>query len=264
MIMGDDIMSRAEKIYVFLNKLLSFGIFLISIFVFVICVYMGYNWYMDGKKTENATKEILDNVAIDDDSSDGLNIDFTDLMLQNSNTVGWVKVENTNINYPVVQASDNDYYLTHSFDNTYNEAGWVFLDYRNDFNNLSKNNIIYAHSRLDQSMFGTLKHTLKSEWYSNSDNHIIKTSSTKYNYTWEVFSTYIVDDEVYYLTTGFDSNEEYITFLENLKNRSVNLYNVELSTSDKILTLSTCYGDTQKMVLHAKLIKTSLNTNGIK
>ncbi len=248
------------RIGLFIDKLMSFLIFVVCTIIFAICLCLGYNWYMDNKKTDVLTTDIRSSVIISD-SSDGLNTDFSTLIAQNSDTVGWIRVENTKIDYPIVKTSDNDFYLTHSFDQSYNDAGWVFMDFRNDFESLSKNTIIYAHSRLDKSMFGSLKTTLSDEWYNNSDNHFIKTSSMRYNYTWEVFSTYIIDDEVYYLTTGFDSDEEYINFLGKIKSRSNHNYNVELTSDDVILTLSTCYGDTQKMVVHAKLIKTSINTS---
>ena len=105
-----------------------------------------------------------------------LNVDFTELKNINSNTKGWIQVNGTNINYPFVQANDNNYYLTHSYDNSYNSAGWVFMDYRNNVENLSKNTILYAHGRLDTTMFGSLRNITKSKWFNDSNNYIVKTS----------------------------------------------------------------------------------------
>lgn len=85
-----------------------------------------------------------------------INVDFNGLKRTNPDVVGWLKVNGTNINYPFIQSSDNDYYLTHSFNKSYNRGGWVFLDYRNNGTN-NKNTIIYAHGRSDKTMFGTLK-----------------------------------------------------------------------------------------------------------
>ena len=70
-------------------------------------------------------------------------------------------MDETNINYPVVQTNDNEYYLGRAFDKSKNDAGWVFMDYRNDVNNLSDNTIIYGHGRLDKTVFGSLKNALK-------------------------------------------------------------------------------------------------------
>ena len=77
-------------------------------------------------------------------------------------------MNSSNINYPVVQTNNNDFYLNHSYNKSYNEAGWVFMDYRNN-NIMNKNTIIYAHSRVDGSMFHTLRNTLDEKWFNNRD-----------------------------------------------------------------------------------------------
>ena len=108
--------------------------------------------------------------------NESLEVDFNELLKKNPDTVGWIEVKGTNINYPIVQTTDNSYYLTHAFDKTKNEAGWVFMDYRNDAVNFNQNTILYAHSRLTGSMFGSLKNILESSWYTNKNNHIIRLS----------------------------------------------------------------------------------------
>lgn len=183
-----------------------------------------------------------------------ISVDFTNLKEKNSDTVGWIQVPGTNINYPVVQTIDNNYYLTHSFDRTYNDAGWVFVDYRNNLYD-DRNLIIYGHARLNLTMFGTLKNVVKSSWYTNNYNHLIKLSTPNLNTSWQVFSTYVVDEEDYYIKTFFNTDDEYLDFLKTLKGRSVYNYNTSVSVSDRILTLSTCYTNNRRVVLHAKLIK---------
>ena len=106
-----------------------------------------------------------------------INVNFDELIKKNSDTIAWINVNNTNINYPVVQTNDNEYYLTHSYDKSSNEAGWVFLDFRNHSDFSDRNNIIYAHSRLDKTMFGSLSRVLKSDWYTDKSNHIIRIST---------------------------------------------------------------------------------------
>ena len=80
---------------------------------------------------------------------DLVNVNFDELKKKNSDTVGWIKVDNTNINYPVVKCSNNDFYLNHGFDEKWNDAGWIFMDYRNNPVNFDKNTVIYGHSRID-------------------------------------------------------------------------------------------------------------------
>ncbi len=186
---------------------------------------------------------------------DLINVDFTELKKINSDTVGWIQVNGTNINYPFVQTKNNDYYLTRSFDKSYNKAGWVFLDYRNNKDLSNKNNIIYAHSRLNNTMFGTLKKTLESKWQNNTNNHIVKISTETENSLWKVFSIYHIEETSDYIKTDFNNNEEFLNLTTKLINRSVYNFNTEINENDKILTLSTCYGKTERMVLHAKLIK---------
>ena len=113
-----------------------------------------------------------------------LDVDFTELEKINKDVKGWIQVNGTNINYPFVQTSNNDYYLTHSFNRDYNSAGWIFMDYRNNINNLDKNTILYGHSRLDKTMFGSQKNLLKSDWYKDKNNHIIKLSTNNTNTLW--------------------------------------------------------------------------------
>ena len=183
-----------------------------------------------------------------------LNVNFDELTKKNSDTAGWVQVNGGNINYPYVHTTDNEYYLNHSFDKSYNGAGWVFLDYRNDPNNYGRNNIIYAHSRLDNTMFGSLREVITPAWYNNTNNHIVKTSTKTSNAIWQVFSVYTIKPESYYIKTKF-SDDDFLTFINTISSRSVHDFGVEVTIDDKILTLSTCYFDNKRVVLHAKLIR---------
>ena len=257
-----------------------FLIFFLSIFL--LSASKVFNWFNDNNKVDNITEDILENVKVkekkDNENTENINppedkwndywdyikmnlleIDFNQLLKRNSDTVGWIEVKGTNINYPIVQTTDNNYYLTHAFDKTENEAGWVFMDYRNDSVNFNQNTIIYAHSRLTGSMFGSLKNILNSSWYTNKDNHIIRLSTPTENTMWQVFSVYTIPKESYYITPNFNSNEAYQEFLNTMKSRSEVEFSAEVNTNDKILTLSTCkdnFGN--RVVMHAKLIKKEL------
>ena len=184
-----------------------------------------------------------------------IDVDIDKLINQNKDTVGWINVNNTNINYPFVQTKDNKYYLKHAFDRSWNEAGWVFLDYRNNKDFSSRNNIIYGHSRLDKTMFGSLRNVLNNDWYNNKSNHVIRLSTQSENTMWQVFSVYKILEESYYITTDFSDDTEYSKFLKTIKNRSVHDFGVGVSSDDKILTLSTCSSNNKRIVVHAKLIK---------
>lgn len=184
-----------------------------------------------------------------------INVDFTKLKEKNSDTVGWIQVSGTNINYPFVQTNNNTYYLKKDFNKKYNSAGWVFMDYRNNLENLNQNTIIYAHGRIDGTMFGSLKNITQSNWYNDKNNHIVKLSTEYQNTMWQVFSIYRIPETNDYLDINFNDNKEYNEFLKMLQDRSEYKFDVNLNEEDKILTLSTCYKENDRVVLHAKLIK---------
>ena len=190
-----------------------------------------------------------------------IDVDISKLKKINSETVGWLQVNGTNINYPFVQAKNNEYYLKNDFNKKYNSAGWVFMDYRNNISNLDKNTIIYAHGRLDKTMFGSLKNILTSGWLKNINNYVIKLSTDKENTLWQVFSVYHIPTTSDYLEINFNNNNDFLDFAKMLLNRSAYNFNTSVSKNDNILTLSTCYNDKERVVLHAKLIKSSEKAN---
>lgn len=247
-------------------------------------IYSGFNivrWAFDAKNTKEQIEEIQEVIKVEEviDSENVevvnppeeeisevnpywdfikmnlINVDFKDLKEKNSDTVGWLQVGGTNINYPFVQTTDNTYYLKKNFNKKYSSAGWVFMDYRNNLQNLDQNTIIYAHGRIDGTMFGSLKNVMENSWQTNTNNHIVKVSTEYQNTLWQVFSVYIIPKTSDYLETNFNDNEKYIEFLNMLKERSKYNFDVTLNESDKILTLSTCYKQNDRVVLHAKLIK---------
>lgn len=252
--------------------------FLLFLSIFLIAGSKLLFWHQDNKKTEELTKEIEEEVKVVEKDTQGelvnppeeeeesdywyymgipfLEVDFTELLQKNADTVAFLHVENTNINYPVVQAPDNTYYLTHAFDKSNNSAGWVFLDYRNDMTNLSDNTIIYGHGRLDSTVFGSLKKVLTQSWQQNKDNYAIKISTPTENMIFQIFSIYTIEEESYYITSKFYSEEQKQTWLDTIKQRNTAPIDTSVNTSDKILTLSTCENnDGGRIVVHAKLIR---------
>lgn len=257
----------------------------LALFVLICLVGLGTSlfniikWKIEAKTTNNQIEtaqkvvkpvEIIDNdkieiieqekVPLDDPyweyvQMNLIDVDFNDLKNINPSTIGWIQVNGTNINYPFVQTNDNKYYLNHSFNKSKNSAGWVFMDYRNNISVLDKNTIIYAHGRLDNTMFGSLKNILTSGWLNNKNNYIVKLSTEYENNLWQVFSVYKIKTTNDYLQISFISNESFLEFTNKLIKRSNFNFNTKVNENDKILTLSTCYNEKEKVVLHAKLIK---------
>lgn len=185
-----------------------------------------------------------------------MSVDFSKLLSINSDTKGWIYLNDTNVNYPFVQGEDNSYYLNHSFDKSYNVAGWLFADYRSNFDKFEKNTVIYGHGRTDQVMFGSLEKTLEESWYTNEENQIIKLSTPNKNSLWQIISIYTIPSESYYLTHTFENKKSYQKFIDTMLSRSKYDFGVDVTTKDKLLTLSTCLDNNgNRIVVQAKLIK---------
>lgn len=190
-----------------------------------------------------------------------IDVNLNELKQINSDTIGWIQMPGTNINYPYVQTTDNDYYLHHSFYHYNNDSGWLYLDYRNDPYRNNRNMIIYGHGRLNGTMFGSLRNAITDNYFYNDNNGIIKLSNEHENTLWQVFSSYTIPTTNDYIQTDFASDDEFYNFIEMLKSRSKYNYNVTLSSQDQILTLSSCYNESDKIVVHAKLIKREIKSN---
>ena len=180
---------------------------------------------------------------------------FKSLKEENPDTVGWLKVNNTDIDTPIVKAIDNEFYLSHDFNKKYNEVGWAFADFRNSFPNLSKNTIIYGHTYRNSSLaFSTLKYVLEDDWLSNSDNYIITFTTENKELKFKIFSIYTTKKTNNYLNTYMD-RETFEAFIKDAKEKSVKDFEEEVDFNDNILTLSTCYNTSSyRLVVHAKLI----------
>ena len=239
-----------------MKKLIITILIILCLFGTIYSTYHIFIWQKSVNENKKIKEDINKKVNIfKHDDYDEYLIDFAYLKEQNSDTIAYLKVNNTNIDYIVVKGQDNDYYLTHNFIKGYSISGWIFMDFRNNFDDNDKNIIIYGHSTVDGSMFGSLKNVLDKSWQADINNHLITLINENETVYYEVFSTYTIIPEDYYIRTDFTNDEEYLSFLKEIKARSNYDYNVDLNENDSILTLSTCANNGHKrVVLHAKKI----------
>ncbi len=259
------------------KKIIPTIIITLSIVTYLICIFILSRWYVQNERNKKfgesliqSTEEIekeeskfieeYKNLNIETNIETNavveyLNIDLSQYINQNTDTVAWLQVNGTNINYPVVQHDNNEYYLDHDFYKRKTNIGWVFADYRNNFNELDNNTILYAHNLINRTMFGQLPYLTGNNWLSNPNNFYIKLSTRKENTIWQIFSVYKIEPTIDYLQVRFYSAENYQKFLNTIKNRSSHNFNVDVTYKDKIITLSTCDDTgTKRVVVHGKLI----------
>ena len=181
---------------------------------------------------------------------------LSSLAQKNPDLYGWITVEGTNINYPLVQGDDNDYYLNHAYTGDYLPIGSIFVDYRNN-TSITKNynTVIYGHNITSGAMFHDVE-KFKDEKNFNSLYIVIYTMDGIFYY--EPFSIYDTRYDYQYFRTGFTSADDFIEFANEVSGNSKIEKEVEFTGNDRILTLSTCTNGalTARYALHAKLIKT--------
>ena len=163
----------------------------------------------------------------------------------NSDTVGWIKVPNTNINYPVVQFSNNDYYLNHDFEKKYNYRGAIFMDYRNNTTELDANTIIYGHNCYDKTMFSELDQYDSIDFYKKTP--VVEFNTLEKNYQWKIYAVFITNakpeednDYVFNYIYPYMDGENFNGFIEEVNKRRLYVTDVDINEDDKMLVLSTC------------------------
>ncbi|MBP3727750.1 MAG: class B sortase [Pseudobutyrivibrio sp.] len=189
--------------------------------------------------------------------------ELTGLYAENPDLVGILEVVGTDINYPVVQTpSDPEYYLRRDFYGEDSTAGTLFVDYRCDIVNPTTNTIIYGHNMRSGTMFGGLKRYLKQDYYQSHKTIIFKTlyEEQEYEIVGVGLSAVGYDDDEnykYYNFINAVTGSELKEFLDNIQSLSVYDETIDISATDKILTLSTCntYTEDGRMFVVAKRVK---------
>lgn len=165
---------------------------------------------------------------------------------QNTDIVGWLEIENTNINYPVLQGADNNYYMTHNYKNEKSKNGSIFLEANYNWNIPSNNLLIYGHNLGNGMMFQELLKYEKKSFYQ--EHPVIRFTTAEEDTEYEIISVfksrvyYKSEKNVfrYYYFINNESEEEYNEFVKNAKNASLYPIDATASYGDQLITLSTC------------------------
>lgn len=239
--------------------------------VFAYSAYRLYNimheYHVDAEMNETARSQYVslltplnqtggnndDSGAVLEDSP--ISVDFDALKEQNADVVGWIYCEDTRINYPVVQGSDNDFYLHRFIDGSYSGSGTIFLDCLCPSDFSGRHSILYGHNMNDGSMFASIRNYRDASYY---DEHpIMYLNTPTQNYKIEIFAGDVVsafESDIY--SVGFAEDSDFLDLIEKIRSRSSFSSDVEVTADDRVITLSTCTYeyDEARYVLHGKLV----------
>jgi len=180
----------------------------------------------------------------DNTAPEKIEVDFESLHKLNDDVVAWIYCPNTKINYPILQASNNDYYLYRLMDGTVNDNGSIFMDYRNESDMSDQNTLIYGHHMKSGAMFAALMEYKSQEYYE--DHPYIYLMTPEQNYRLDLFAAAIVEstDDIYDTSPSEDAVRACI-------NNSTFKGAIDYPTGN-FVTLSTCtyeYDDARYVIL---------------
>ena len=223
------------------KKILIIKIVLLVIFasIFVFSAVNLARWAIYNTKSSNQIKEIIKEDFVElEKQEEGKNpVDLNSLKEKNEDVVAWIRIKDTDINYPIVQAKDNDFYLHKDIEKKYSTAGWIFMDYKNHEAFIDKNTVLYGHNIKSGLMFADLQKIYKNELGTDITIEIY-TEAEKLEY--KVFSSYMEEPEDYATKSNIVDEGAFGKYIKEMLKRSSILYNIVPDKEGKVLTLSTC------------------------
>ena len=222
---------------------------LITIICMVVIIFASWkliDYFLTYKKVEQHEQDLQHTIST---------ASLKELQNNYEEMVGWIKINQTKVDYPIMQAANNEFYLKHNYKGEKFRAGSIFLDYRNDPALNDRHSIIYGHDLRNGSMFGQL-HQYEQQSFADANRYFTIEKANEI-ITVEVFAAYQTKIDFYYIETEF-TNLSYEQFIKTIKNKSVITYDGNVSVNDQIITLSTCVSDNrsdERFVVHAKVVE---------
>ena len=211
--------------------------------------YLAYQqWQLYEKGNEEYEELVSDNTDNTDDDdntdsniaeepADAFSLDWNSLLSQNSDIVGWIRMDPT-VNYPIVKGTDNSFYLNHGFNQSYNINGCIFMNYQNKGDWTDRNTVVYGHNMINGVMFGNNSYYSDKSYTEAHPYFYIYVPDGKYTYT--IFDTMTVYDATTPYEITFQSDDEFNSYLEEMNRVKSYGMDVKVATDDRIVTLSTC------------------------
>lgn len=196
----------------------------------------------DSKSSKTSSKKVK---SSDKDKING-SINFTELWKVNTDIYAWIKIPNTNVDYPVLQTDGDDgFYLNHNYKKQYEFAGSIYTEKLNSKDFSDPNTVLYGHDMLNGTMFRTL-HNFHDPGFFSANPYIYIYLPDR-TLTYEIFSAYVYDDRHLLYSFDFNDKEVFADYLEYATDPTdsimCNRRDIEVTADDKIITLSTCIGN---------------------
>lgn len=235
--------------------------FFLMIFVVLLCfsIYSIFKILNEEHHQEEIKNELIEELDIPEDPSaePEFTVDFDYLKSINPDIVGWIVMEGTQVNYPIVQGNNNSYYLNHSYDKKWSSFGSIFMDYSSSSDFSDKNTFIYGHHTRNGSMFGEIKKYMNINFYNEHPSFYLYTPTG--NYIADIFSVYTDDALSDSYDQSFTSAEEFKQYIDKVTKKSKYNTGVDVDyENDRIISLYSCSRETgytkyERYFIHAVL-----------
>lgn len=251
------------------RKLTKFGRILSDI-VIVVCLiiagFSGWNLYKElheYQESKETYEKLTPSVVIENPDTNEVDtaplFDWEKLKGINGDFVGWIRLDDSTVDYPFVQGTDNEYYLRHLFDGTYNNSGCVFMDVNNNRDFSDKNTILYAHNMKNGTMFASIEKYKDASYYDGHKVIHIYTEAT----TYDVYPVagIVTDGQDDYVRTSFNDDNDFMSYVNRFVSSSTFTSEQSIEPTDRIVMLSTCNYDRSdgRYVLIGKLVQEDNN-----
>lgn len=251
------------------RKLTKFGRILSDI-VIVVCLiiagFSGWNLYKElheYKESKETYEKLTPEVVIENPDTNEVDtaplFDWEKLKQINEDFVGWIRLDDSTVDYPFVQGTDNEYYLRHLFDGTYNNSGCVFMDVNNNRDFSDKNTILYAHNMKNGTMFASIEKYKDASYYDGHKVIHIYTEAA----TYDVYPVagIVTDGQDDYVRTSFNDDNDFMSYVNRFVSSSTFTSEQSIESTDRIVMLSTCNYDRSdgRYVLIGKLVQEDNN-----
>ena len=234
------------------NKLIWGIILFILIAILIYSSYQIILWIKSNAELKNLEESVFSEVVTEkteiteNGEEKKVEIDFDQLKQINSEVVGWITIENTNINYPITQAKDNDYYLKRDINKNYSSCGNIFLDCDTKADFTEQNSVIYGHNLKSGGMFANLRKILDGDL---GNEVYVKIYTPEKEFTYQVIAAYVAEPTKEIIKKNFTEKEKEQYINNGIKKSKVK-FKYDVKSNNNMITLITCYGE-QRTVVNA-------------